>query len=144
MVANTAKTVQVRTQRAAPCPALSRPGTPCVPPGSRSAPTDVTSFPQYNPTYEQLWSKEEGPLNPYYANGARPVSLEALRGRSPRGCCSSHARPGAGITPGMRNTLGGSMERTNLASFHFEEQYQTFNTFGAPCIPSSTPPAPWS
>ena len=24
---------------------------------------------QYNPTFEQLWAPEAGPLNPYYANG---------------------------------------------------------------------------
>ena len=35
---------------------------------------------QYNPKYENLWAAEEGPKNPYYVNG---------------------------ITPGMRNTLGG-------------------------------------
>jgi hypothetical protein len=42
-----------------------------------------------------------------------------------------------GITPGMRNTLGGSIERTNIADFHFEEQAQTFDTFGFAMDPSA-------
>jgi len=72
--------------------------------------SNTSKIVQYNPTFEQLWAPEAGPLNPYYANG---------------------------VTPGMRNTLGGSMERTNLADFHFEEQYQTFNTFGFAMDPSA-------
>jgi len=38
---------------------------------------------QYNPKYEALWAVEQGPQNPYYVNG---------------------------ITPGMRNTLGGYVQ----------------------------------
>lgn len=64
----------------------------------------------YNPTYEALWAPELGPKNPFYADG---------------------------ITPGMRNTLGGSIEKTHLADFHFEEQIQTFNTFGFAMDPSA-------
>uniref|UniRef100_A0A7S4KY98 Pre-mRNA-processing factor 17 n=1 Tax=Guillardia theta TaxID=55529 RepID=A0A7S4KY98_GUITH len=64
----------------------------------------------YNPSYEALWTPEAGPSNPYYQNG---------------------------ITPGMRNTLGGFIERTNVADFHFEEQHQTFNTFGFAMDPSA-------
>ena len=52
----------------------------------------------------------QGPKNPFYADG---------------------------ITPGMRNTLGGSIERTNIADFHFEEQAQTFDTFGFAMDPSA-------
>jgi hypothetical protein len=44
---------------------------------------------------EQLWAPVEGPKNPFYRDG---------------------------VTPGMRNHLAGSFERTNMADFHFEEQ----------------------
>lgn len=64
----------------------------------------------YNPKYEALWAAEQGPKNPFYVDG---------------------------ITPGMRNTLGGSIERTHIADFHFEEQIQTFNTFGFAMDPAA-------
>jgi len=64
----------------------------------------------FNPRYESLWSAEQGPKNPFYRDG---------------------------ITPGMRNHLGASIERTNLADFHFEEQFQTFNSFGYAMDPAA-------
>ena len=51
----------------------------------------------------QLSTRAQGPKNPYFVDG---------------------------VTPGMRNHLGGGIERTHIADFHFEDQYQTFNTVG--------------
>jgi pre-mRNA-processing factor 17 len=37
----------------------------------------------------------------------------------------------------MRNHLGAAVERTHIADFHFEEQFQTFNSFGFAMDPSA-------
>nr|GEU58440.1 pre-mRNA-processing factor 17 isoform X1 [Tanacetum cinerariifolium] len=64
----------------------------------------------FNPTYDQLWAPIQGPSHPYAKDG---------------------------IAQGMRNHKLGFVENASIASFTFDEQYNTFYKYGYAADPSA-------
>ena len=124
---------------------------------------------QYNPKYENLWAADEGLKNPYYVNGITPGMRNTLGGFSPscpssltlllsfppplppppvdvcvRACIMCERRTGSldpsalhAIITAPKQTPFRSIERTNLVDLHFEDQIQTFDTFGYAVDPAA-------
>ncbi|KAL5723752.1 hypothetical protein ACHQM5_007109 [Ranunculus cassubicifolius] len=65
----------------------------------------------YNPTYDQLWAPIYGPAHPYAKDG---------------------------VAQGMRNHKLGFIEDASVASFLFDEQYNTFHKYGYAADPSGS------
>ncbi|XP_074269565.1 uncharacterized protein LOC141592698 isoform X1 [Silene latifolia] len=80
--------------------------------GSLTKPLDPTQHVvTYNPTYDQLWAPIYGPAHPFAKDG---------------------------LAQGLRNHKLGSVEDASIASFHFDEQYNTFQSLGYAADPSAT------
>ncbi|BBM98947.1 pre-mRNA-processing factor 17 [Marchantia polymorpha subsp. ruderalis] len=65
----------------------------------------------YNPTYDQLWTPIVGPAHPFAKDG---------------------------IAQGLRNHKLGFVEDASIASFMFDEQYNTFHTYGYAADPAAS------
>ncbi|KAI4367513.1 hypothetical protein MLD38_023243 [Melastoma candidum] len=76
-----------------------------------SRPIDPTQHSlAFNPTYDQLWAPIYGPSHPFSSSG---------------------------LPQGLRNHKLGSVEDASINSFHFDEQYNTFQVFGYASDPSA-------